>query len=249
MAGILLVSKIADFSANPVNHAGLYTTVTSGLQSLHETRRNASKAIHNSAPGKAPGSIIGAPTFSATSASVTPANSVVFGSAPVSGGLTVAVAFKQRNGGSSETVFGFIPGSSTTRGGCYLNHYNRRLSLEGYTYPAGTVAPLSGYAQASCFLDMDASYDNAYELFFIQLENNVNDRIVHQKSAAVGSASAVGKDFCFDNAAPFRTCYQTATLAHDVALFGHWSRVLTSIERATFYAEMQAQFLALGLTL
>lgn len=249
--GILLVSKNSDFSANPVGHAGLYTSITDGLQSLFETRRSASKATNNSAPGGASGSVIGAPTFSAASTNVGPANTVLFGSKPTSGGLSMAVIVKMKNGGvANDGVAGVsLSGAAATNGSVLFSLYNRQLSFQGYSYAAGSVPPLSGYTALVARQNFLADSDGVFELFFGVLENNVSVRLYHPKTTTLTTNPAVGRDFAFNAPPLFSTAAQNTGYTQDVAMFAHWSGVKTPAEMNTFYSEMQSQYAKLGLVI
>lgn len=248
--GRLLIDPSADFSANPVGHAGLNTSVTNGLIALHELRYSRSKACHNSAPGELGGTEIGSPTYSDTSINVTKDNSILFGCHPKNGGYTFAFVVKLKNGGTvSDGVVGAFDGSGATTGTAYAYHYNRRTQLGLSCYPAGTVPPLSGVATLAPFLDSVSGDDGKFRLFIATAEDNVAATLYYPGGGTSNAASAVGKEFLFNGPAEFRTCPLAGTTAQDVALFAHWNRVITSDERAAFYSEMKEQFARFGVTL
>lgn len=250
--GIMLYDKNADYSANGVGHAGLYTSVTSGLQALHELRRNGSKALNNAAPGKPNGSAFGSPTYLATSVTTTNANGVIFGSKPANGGLTVATLVKMKNGGVlTDSVVGLnaLGASSIAAGSLWFYLYNRRIAFNAYSYALGAVPPLTGHTEIGAFQDFTAGSDGLYELFFGVLENNVSLRLYHPKTGTLTSTSATGRDFCFDNPKNIQTHPFSGTTAQDQAMFAHWSRVISPTEMNTFYTEIKEQYALLGLTI
>jgi hypothetical protein len=250
--GMLLIDKAADYSARAIGHAGLYTSVSTGLESLHELRRSASKAINNAAPNKAQGAVIGAPTFSPASMNMTFANAVRLGSRPANGGLTVATIVKMKTGGATnDGVVGTPVDAVTSVGAAWITLYNRRLSFSAYSYAAGSTPPLSGYTIVAAYLDFTAPSDGLYEMFFGVLENGVSIRVYHPKSGNLFT-TATARDFAFDSPALFQTCttpVTPGTTAQDEAMFGHWSRVLTPTEMNTVYGEMQLQFARLSLAI
>ena len=249
--GILLRDKNADFSSNLVGHAGLYTSVTGNLKALHELRRSAAKVVKNSAPGMPDGSTFGSPTYAATNITTTNANGVAFNTKPANGGLTVATLVKMKNGGAtSDTVVGITAlGSGATAGSLWFHLYNRRIQFNAYSYAAGSVPPLTGYDTKAAYQDFTAASDGLYEMFFGVLENGVSLRLYHPKTGTLTTASATGRDFCFDNPPSVQTHPWSGTTAQDQALFAHWSSVLTPTQMNTFYAEMKAQYALLGLTI
>lgn len=247
--GILIVDQAADFSAAPVGHAGLYTSLSTGLLALHEIRRSNSKAINNAATVQANGSVIGAPTWSAASGAITQANSVLFGTRPQSGGMTFASIFKIKNGGGNLPIFGSSPGTSVTQGLVEMQHYNRRITFHAYSYAAPGTPPLASQTDITAFKDLTVTEDGTYELFFGVLEDAVSLRLRRAKDASTVTTTTA-RYFSFDNPKPFRTMIETGTAeTQDISMFGAWSRVLTPAEMITFYAEMQQQFALLGLTI
>lgn len=247
--GLLLVANNADYSTSPVGHVGLGTTITSGLQSLFELRRSASKSSYNSVLGGAPGTVIGSPTFNTTSDNVTPANYVLFPSKPVNGGLTFAFVVKMKTGGTinDNIVTSNVP-LSVVNGAAWSYLYNRRVAVVGYSYASNTP-PLTGYTALTAFLDYAAASDGTYEMFFGVLEDTVSVRIYNAKAGLTNAASATGRYFGFDTPARFRTTGDSGGGAHDESMFAHWNRVLSVAEMDTFYAEMKAQFGAVGLSI
>lgn len=247
--GLLLVDKTADYSANSIGHAGLYTSVTGSLEALHELRRSASKAINNPVPGKSGAGVFGSPVFSAASVQTDPSKGVMFGSKPANGGLTVATIVKVKTGGStSSTVVGTpATGNGPSTGALWFYNYNQRVAFQAYSYPSGAVPPLSGYDTKSAFQDFLAGSLGAFELFFGVLENGVSLRLYHPKTGTLVTSSATGRDFCFDASPRFQTHPWNGTEQQDQAMFAHWSRVLTPTEMNTFYNEMQTQYSRLNL--
>lgn len=235
----------ADYSTISLGHAGLYTSVSTGLVALFETRRSASKAINNSAPGSAPGTILGAPTFSAGSAAVAPANKVSFATKPA-GSHTIIAILKVKNGGT--TADGVVGSylNPTTAGAAYFTASNWRVSVEAVVFPAGAVPPLSGAAGLIASIDMPAVAN--FEMVAAVMESGVSLRLHRPKTGTLVSATAVGKDFAFNNPGDYGTVPLGAA-AQDVALFAQWNRVLTPAEIATFYAEIQPQYARLGLAI
>lgn len=248
--GVMIVANTSDFSANPVGHVGLTTSVSAGLQSLFELRKTASKATNNSAPSRIKGSVVGTPGYYPDHLTVSPANSVLFPSKPANGGLTIATVVKSKLGGStSDHVVGSDITGSAVNGSVTIHHYNRRTQLTPYHY-AMQSSPLSGYAQLGAYLDLAAGLDGTYQLFVGVLEDEVSARLYHPKSGAVHvKPVAAGRFFSFDAPAAFRTASAPSGGSHDVGLFAHWNRPLTLAEINTFYAEMVTQFAALGVTL
>lgn len=249
--GILLYDKNADYSATSVGNAGLYTSVTGNLKALHELRRNASKTINNSAPGMLSGSVFGTPTYAATNITTTNANGVIFNSKPANGGLTVAIVVKMKTGGAiTDSVVGINNlGAAATVGSLWFYLFNRRIAFNAYSYPAGSVSPLSGYNTISAYQDFTAPSDGLYEMFFGVLENGISLRFYHPKTSTLTTTSATGRDFCFDAPANIQTNPLAGTTAHDQSMFAHWSAVLTPTQMNTFYAEIRDQYALLGLTI
>lgn len=250
--GLFLVDQTADFSASPVAHAGLYTTITGNLQALHEIRRNAAKTVNNSVPGKLDGSVVGAPVFSAGSANVDASNFLTVNSLPVSGGLTTAIIVKNKNlGAASDHIIGSIPGTSATQGACWWTMWNRRIQFSAYDYARPAALPLAGSGSGAVFIDTIAADDGNFELYFGILEDNVGLRLYRPKTGVTSATAKVGRDFAFDNAVAFKTSPNAVLPVpgpHDLSMFAHWSSVLTPAQMNTFYAEMKKQFAAIGLT-
>lgn len=250
--GLLITDKTADFSANPVGHAGLTTSVTSGLKALFETRRSTSKATNNSAPNMPNGWLTGTPpTFSATEAAVVSASGIAL-STPASGGLTIMVVAKMVSTGSTATdyVAGSIAGTSTTQGCAAIAVGGRSAKLAVYTYTSNTP-PLAGFASLNVSQSFLAGDDNTYQMLFGVLEDAVSARLYRpQTGTMVVQATPTGY-FGFDKPAMFTTTpYATAPgAAESIAMFGHWSRPLLQAEMNTIYAEMKAQAAGYGLTI
>lgn len=239
--GLAFIDKNADFSAFSLGHLGLYTSVTSGLLGLFETRRSIPKTVQNSAPGVAGATILGAPTLSAGSANVSNGNGVVFPSAP-NASHTIAVVAKMKAGGSitGDMVVGsWSAASFSAKGAAYLNIAGYQARFESTVYTAGATPPLSTATTAAAILTLPSVA--SFELLVGQVENGVSIRLYHPKSGAVATTSATGKDFANNAALNYQTISNPAGAAQDVALFAHWNRVLTPTEIATFYAEIQPQ--------
>ena len=245
--GTLFTDKAADYSAISVGHAGLYTSVTSGLLALFETRRSASKAINNSAPGGAEGSIIGSPTFGATNMQASFGAGETFLTKP-SGSHTIALVVVTKNGGSSSDIaVGSFSASAVTTGATYFTMYNQRLTLASTSYATGAAPPLSGNSNINAYIDFTLVQP---ELVVGVVESGVSARLYHPRTGLVVTTAATGRDFVYDNP----TLYQTFPVAGSGAtfnesLFAHWNRVLTPAEIATFYSDIRSQYALLGLSI
>lgn len=251
--GILLLDKNANFSGAPVGNAGLYTSVTSGLLSLFETRRNASKARQNSAPASNLEAGIAGGTFNATSMDFTAVGQVTFPTAPVNAGEnTVAIILKIKNGGTgSDSPVGSFSGSATTTGAAYFVNYNRRVSFESTAFNSQT-SPSTFVANKSAYLDMpaDGSLDGTFQMFVATLKSEVGLTLYRPSTGASSTAAMTAGQFAYfsPSAVNFRA-NGNGTGQQGVAMFAHWNRVLTPSEISTFYAEMRDQYAMLGLTI
>lgn len=252
--GLLLLDKNADFSAVSLGHAGLYTSVLSGLLALHETRSSSSKAAQNSAPdGTTTALVTGSPTFSATNVAVTTANQINFGVQPGSSNNTFALVLKIKStGATSDCIAGaIVPATAIAAGGCYFLHGARRVTFSS-TLSTTPGAPLAyaGNTDALINLPADGSTDGTYEMFVAVLENQVSLRLHRPKTNTVYTAPiTAGRYFAFTSSAPAFTTLPTTLVAQNLSLFAQWSRVLTPTEIATFYAEMKSQLGLLGLSI
>lgn len=244
--GIQLRDSTADFSAISIGDAGLYTSITTGLLALFEPRRRASKAIKNSAPGGSAGGAVGAPTFSAGSASVSVGNGINFNVAPAGDHTTIIVMKMKTGGTTADMVAGAWGSAPATQGGAYFNLYNYRIAFNATTFAAGSTPPLSGYTQLLAYLDLAAVAN--FEMVAGIAESGVSARIYQPKTGALFSAAATGRAFIYDNPGFYKTVPLGAS-AQDVALFAHWNRVLTPTEINTFYAEIQAQLAPSGIVI
>lgn len=242
--GLVIVAKNADFSANPVGHAGLYTTITDALESLFESRRSAGKSIHNSAPEKLDGSVTGSPTFSATSAICDISNKIVYPSKP-SGDHTIAIVMKTQNGGAnSNSPAGAMGAALATTGGSYFAHYNWRVDIKALSYASATP-PLSSGTTITASITTDAAA--RYELFLATVVSGVGLKLYQPRTGA-SAFTASARYFAQDNPQNFRMVPGGAASFENL-LFAHWSKVLSAGEIDTFYAEMKEQFARIGVAI
>jgi hypothetical protein len=247
--GLLLVDKSADFSGSAIGDAGLYTSITTGLTALHETRRIARKACNNAVANQPNGTVLGNPTLSAGYGTFDLADSIKFGTKPASGGLTLAIVYQNYNRATQDPIVGSTPGTSSTQGFVQFKLLNRRLTFEAYDYPYPATYPLSGFADVSCFIDMAAGDDGNYELFFGVLEDNVSLRLYRPKTKTLATTARVGRAFAFDGPVNFQLCPTTVGGTINIAAFGQWQAVLSTANMDTIYGELQAQAANYGLTI
>lgn len=242
--GLVIVAKNADFSANPVGHVGLYTTITDALESLFESRRSAGKSIHNSAPDKPDASVTGAPTFSATSAVCDISNKIVYPSKP-SGDHTIAIVMKTQNGGTNaNSPAGAMGAALATTGGSYFAHYNWRMEIKAMSY-ASAATPLSGATTITAGITTDASA--RHELFIATVKSGVGVSLYQPRTAAAAT-TATTRLFAQNIPQSFRTVPGGSASFEDL-MFAHWSKVLSAGEIDTFYAEMKEQFARIGVAI
>lgn len=247
--GLAFIDKNADFSAFSLGHLGLYTSVTSGLLGLFETRRSIPKTAQNSAPGGAGATMLGAPTLSAGSALVSNGNGVIFPTAP-NANHTIAVVAKMKAGGSISNDMAIGSWSAATysaKGAAYFAFANYQARIEAMVYTAGATPPLSSAATKAATLTLPSVA--SFEMLVGQLESGVSIRLYHPKTGVVATTSAIGQDFANNAALSYQTIPNPAGPAQDVALFAHWSRVLTPEEIATFYAEIRPQLARISVSI
>lgn len=247
--GLLLIDKAADFSALGLGHAGLYTTVVSGLNALFETRRSSSKAANNSAPDKVGGSIIGSPTLLPASVQGDNANGVDFGpSAAPLGEQTIAFILKhsQLADVPSATTIGHLALSGAGVGYVLdftFSGFNRiTFGATMHVDPAYTGV---GTTTKSAYVQLPA--DDRFDLYIGTLEDLVSLKI-EQPRLGLMSETLTPTGYWFPPGGNYSR-WKTSTGANkafELAMFANWNRVLTAQEKTTFYAEMQAQFGLLG---
>ena len=247
--GTKFVEIGADYSAISLGHAGLYTSVSSGLKILHEIRRSASKAVNNSAPGGPKGTILGSPVFSAASTLVSGGNGIKFGVGPANGSSTFVVTVKVKNTGNTtlNVISGVVSDNPVIYGAAYFSVSDLQVRFDAISFPLGSTPPYSGYSTRSAFTVFPSdSPDGSEELLFAVMESNVSLRMYHPKTSKVITTDAVGRDFLFNTPALFQTS-NPGGAAVETALFGYWNRVLTPAEMNTFYAEIKTQYAQIGL--
>ncbi|HEY1035535.1 MAG TPA: hypothetical protein VGE09_11200 [Pseudoxanthomonas sp.] len=240
--GLVLVAKNADFSANHVGHVGLYTTVTSGLLLLHETRRSASKSINNSAPDGPEGSVSGAPTYAGGYATVTSSGKIEMAEAPAGNSTLITILRTKAGGATSDYAVGSLGSSPGTTGGLYLANYAYTLRLQAVSFAAGSTPPLSGATTLTASITMPSV--SRFEMHAGTIESGSAIRARIPRTGQVASASASGREFLFVGAPPIAA--GLAATGQDVAVVAFWNRVLSDAEQDTFYAEMKGQLARLG---
>ena len=253
--GVLLFDKNADFSANSLGHAGLYTSVTNNLLGLFELRRSAAKARKNSAPANdLEVSIGGAPVFNATSMDLTAVGQITFPTGPANGGEnTVAMIVKVKNGGGSgDSPIGSIAAvSAVSAGACYFIHWNRRLQFDTTLFNAQTGTP-TYVTNASAYLDApgDGSLDGTFQLVVATLKSEDALKFYWPARNQVATTPIVAGRFAYfrqDVANRNWRGLGSNAIQQGVSMFAQWDRALTASEVATFYGEMKKQFGLFGL--
>lgn len=254
--GVLLFDKNADFSANSLGHAGLYTSVTTNLLGLFELRRSAAKARQNSAPAyDTTVSLTAGVAYNATSVDFDAVGEAAFPTGPANGGEnTVAMIVKVKNsGGSGDSPIGSIPASVTANGACYFIHWNRRLQFDTTLFNAQTGTP-TYVANASAYLDApgDGSLDGTFQLVVATLKSEDALKFYWPARNSVATTAIAAGRFAYFNQSVANRIWRgngSNTTQQGVSMFAHWDRVLTAGEVATFYSEMKEQFGLIGLTI
>lgn len=254
--GILLFDKNADYSTGGVGHAGLYTSVGSGLQSLFETRRSAVKTKQNSAPGNSlEAQIVGTPTFNSTSVDVTAAGQIVFPSGPVNTGEnSFAVILKIKSGGvSSDYPLGSVTTTATSSGSCYFTHYNRRVQFETTVFNSQNT-PTTYTSNKIAFIDFpsDGSLDGTFEMFVVTLKSENALRLIRPKTNSLVTTALTAGQFAYFNQSVANRNLRAlggGTAQQGISMVAHWNRVITDTEVTTFYNEIREQYSLLGLSI
>ena len=254
--GILLFDKNADFSANSLGHAGLYTSVTSNLLGLFELRRSAAKARKNSAPANDSEASIGAgPVFNATSVDLSAVGQITFPSGPANGGEnTVAIIMKVKNGGgASDMPIGSFPSGATDNGAAYLSHFNRRFQFETTLFNSQS-APTTYVANANAWLDApaDGSLDGTFQLIVVTLKSADALKLYWPARNQVKTTTIAADRFAYFNQGVANANFRglsNGSVQQGVSMFAYWDRALTASEVATFYGEMKKQFGRIGLAI
>ena len=253
--GVLLFDKNADFSANSLGHAGLYTSVTNNLLGLFELRRSAAKARKNSAPANDLEALIGGtPVFNAMSMDLTAQGQITFPTGPVNGGEnTVAMIVKVKNGGIiNDQPVGSSVGSPIINGSCYLVNYGRRFQFDATLFDAQEL-PATYVANASAGLNapVDGSLDGTFQLIVGTLKSQDALKLYWPATNQVATTAIVSGQFAYFNQEVsnrnWRGLGGSGTAVQGVSMFAHWDRALTADEVATFYGEMKKQFGLVGL--
>lgn len=242
--GLVLISKNADFSANAVDHLGLFTSLTDGLVLLHETRRSESKAIRNSAPNGGDAYQFGAPAYDANSVAVSPSSGLVFDAYPGGSSTLIAVAYTQPDGGTADRIVGSV--MNAANGGVTMFSFGGQAGVNAYSYPIGQTVPITAGNQlhAAYF----AAGSGRYEMLVATCENNVSARFRVPRTGTQAVSAAVGRVFMVDRPNPIKTVPE-GSQSQDIAVVAYWNRALTNAEQDTFYGEMQDQLGRLGIVI
>jgi len=245
--GLRLIASGADYSANNVGYAGLYTSVTNGLKGLYEMRENKFRARHNAAQNGSIATITGNPAFDSQKMQITLANALDTGIKPQNGGYSFAVVMNLRTGTTSgdEVIQSWTSGT-TTEGLFRLAHHNRAFSMTVYSYPSQTL-PLSGYTSHSLSLTRSTE---GYELIVGTATDGDGIRLYRPQAGTTQFSAAAGRFFAFTTLSPtIRTARNTLAANQDVAMFAWWNRPIDATEVNTFYNEIKTQMESYGLAI
>jgi len=247
MSGILLVDKNADYSAIAVGHAGLYTTVTSGLLSLFETRGSVGKTEQNSAPANAaPAVISGAPVFSTDGVTLTTAGQISFPSRPSNGGENTFAAILELKGGGQvgDAIVGSVPGTPNDNGSIFLSTNSSGISVYARTYDSQSAA--TGLATISSVQSLPGEFGKRFLVVVTAKSEDSLTLYVPRAGATKATALAAGRFLFFNGASGssglFRAPATTVTQSQNLSMFAHWNRALSAGEVSTFYGEMRQQY-------
>lgn len=248
--GMIMVDKKADYSQISWGQADVYTEVTSGLRLLHDLRRSARRAIYNSAPKGSPARMVGAePTYAENYIDFATAGQWVSAYRPKSGGLSMAIGLRIKNGGANtDRPVGSLL-NPTVNGGAYFIHWNRRIQFELTSSTSPTA--VTEVVAHSPFIDAaaDGSDDGKYEIFVTTVEYGVGVTLYRPKTGqSAFVATNTTRYFTFLGAAePYKVLGSGG--AQGMFLFAEWDRALSAGEVAQFYADMSDYFALLGLSI
>lgn len=255
--GILLYDKSANFSAVKVGDSGLYTSLTTGLDGIFETRLSASKTAFNAAPSATSICLItGSPTYSTTSVNLTTAGAITFPVNPGNGGgNTIAFVIKIKNGGNTTDIpIASYPTNANADGALWIRNFNRTTyALATYFNSQTTPNTIGGNVTTSLAAPSNGSLDDTFQLFVVTLQSESGLTIYWPKYASSATAALTAGQFAYFNTASatnkFKALYSTSGLAQDLSMFAHWNTVLTSTQINTFYMELAQQMVRFGVTI
>lgn len=254
--GILLQDKSADFSAISLGHAGLYTSITEGLEGLFELRRSQSKARNNSAPSNdLPATVGGGSVLSPISMALSAQNQINFPSGPTnSGALTIALIIKIKNGGAAtDYPIGSVVSSPTSNGSAYFTHYNRQVRFDCTLFNAQNE-PAVFVANASALFNAPSSgaLDGTYQLFVATVKSQDSLNLYWPAIGQISSASIPAGRFAYFNQSAAGRAWRGlagGTAAQELSMVAYWNRAISPAEVKTFYGEMKRQFSQIGLVI
>jgi len=252
--GILLYDKNADFSANALGHAGLYTSVTDNLLGLFELRRSASKASQNNAPGNDEAAfIVSGLTFSATGTQFSAPSQIIFPTRPSNGGEnTIAAILTIKGGGSGgDTVIASAPATSGADGFLQLSTYTAGVVI--YTRDSASQSSMSGSTLKSAAASGLVSHVGENLLVVGTVKSEGAIKLYIPKLSIVVTTSLAGRFIYFNTLAGDNKFMAPGSAAlsqpQNASMFAHWDRELSAVEVDTFYLEMKKQFSLLGLAI
>lgn len=240
--GIAFISKGSNFASIAVAQLGIFTTVSAGLLALHELRLDNATALKNrGSSGNA--SVTGSPSYNTQRAIISSTNRMTFGTKP-SGSHTFAAIIKSRAGTVTTSLpVGSYATATTTTGNEYLAITTAGIQLNARPFNSG------GVAQSSIATTLAKPATDRAELYVARLTNESGQKLENPRTATSATSSTA---FTYNYPNPnfyAASILDLASAADEVSLFAHWDRVLTDVEVATFYTEMQAYFGNRGLVI
>ncbi len=223
--GLQLIVKNADFSAIRVGRLGLYTSITDGLVGLFGLTSLLADPAINFANYAAPATIVGSPVQALTGVTSGASDYIDFGIV-ATGARTVAVVVKNDISG--------VP---------YFSSFAAAPTYGEYIWSQGTDLRFESAKWATPHPSVASSVRD--EMVAARIELGVGGSIYKPRTATLSSKADTGEQ---DWLTTYRTSVSSAGSATTKAqLFAYWNRTLTTGELDTFYGEMQAQLLALGI--
>lgn len=254
--GIIIYDKNADFSATKVGDAGLYTSLTTNLDALFETRLNASKTANNSAPSNSAKALVPGPlTYAATGVSFNTPSAVVFPVGPNNAGAnSFAMIIKIKNGGATtDYVLGSYSANPVTHGSIYITNWNRRVQLQTTLFDSQT-SPATYTTNGTVYVDApaDGSLDGTHQLVVATVHSQDAVKLYWPKYGLVSSQTLTSSQFAYYNLAGAASNFKmavtgTGLATQEVTMFAHWNSILSAGDVNTFYGEMVPQFERVGI--
>lgn len=239
--GLSIVVPNADFSEIAIGRALL--SLSHSPSHVFEMRKSNAVAGVNNVTQTAEATILGAPSYTAISATVDESNSIGFGVGQTADS-TVALLVKNVPNPSADSMpVGVFAG--TTAGSGYIVFDNNLPNVKYETTSHVGGAASSGNVRAEL-----AIAGEGYELLLVSFDDVNGLTLYHPRTQSSNTGvMPAGRTFTHPTQNGYASCPPSFnSLSQEVLMFAKWPSVLSAAQMDTVYSEVQTYYQSLGVT-